>query len=167
MSLRSGLFVAGLILVLSVAGCGGGNTVTVEGLVPVGGTLLVDGKPLDGVVLTFVPEISENNRGGAGETDASGAFTVTHLNAQEPGLPPGKYRIYYSRMRLPDGSAAPELKEGEQPDPDNIQVETLPTHLTTSDPQYPAEMVEIPEGGNTNLELSISTKEPSGATGPR
>ncbi|MCA9115872.1 MAG: hypothetical protein KDA79_12370, partial [Planctomycetaceae bacterium] len=88
MSLRSWLCVPGLIAVLTVAGCGGGGEeVSIDGLVPVGGTLTVDGKPLDGVVLTFVPETSVNNRGGAGKTDAAGGFTVTHLNQKQPGLP--------------------------------------------------------------------------------
>ena len=157
MSLRSCLFALGLISVLSVVGCGGGNSVSIEPLVPVGGTLLVDGKSLDGVVVTFTPESSENNRGGAGKTDANGAFTVTHLNLNQPGLPPGNYTVTYSRMRLPDGSAAPELKEGEQPDPTNVQDETLPAHLTTPTPSADNQ-VKIPMDGNTKLQLEISVK---------
>lgn len=151
------LLVPGLTLTIFVVGCGGAGSVSIDPLVPVGGTLLVDGKPLDGVVVTFSPETGKNNRGGAGKTNATGAFTVTHLNENKPGLPPGKYTLSYSRMRLPDGSAAPELKDGEQPDPANIQVETFPVHLTTPNPNVPANQVVIPEGGNTKLELQIST----------
>ena len=161
MSLRSWLFVPGLISTFFLVGCGGGSDVSIEDLVPVGGTLLVDGKPLDGVVVTFIPEISKNNRGGSGTTDATGAFTVTHLNENLPGLPPGKYTLAYSRMRLPDGSAAPEPKEGTPVDDAIIQVETLPQHLQTPDPKVLSNQVEIPKDGNTKLELKVSTKDSS------
>ena len=105
MSLRSLLLVLGLSSLVAV-GCGGGGEV--EKLVPVGGTLLIDGKPLDGVVVTFTPaEVKKNSRGGSGTTDATGAFIVTHIDQNLPGLSPGKYSLSYSRMRLPNGSAAP------------------------------------------------------------
>ncbi len=150
MSLRCRLILPGLISVLFVVGCGGEPA---EELVPVGGTLLVDGEPLDGVSVIFHPVDGENNRGGYGTTDSTGAFNVTHFVQKEPGLPPGKYSITYSRMRLPDGSAAPPLEPGEPPDPENIQVETLPESLTLGDSNR---QVEIPPGGNSNLELEIS-----------
>ena len=166
MLLRFLLFIPVLISVISVAGCGADSDVSVGPLVPVGGTLLVDGEPLDGVVVNFIPESSENNRGGAGRTDATGAFTVTHLNQDQPGLPPGTYTLSYSRMRLLDGSAAPEVKEGEQPDPANIQVESFPPHLTTLNVNLPDNQVQIPENGITELELKISVKSPGGVMPP-
>jgi len=153
MSLRPLLFVTGLISACFVVGCGGGDGGPVEALVPVGGKLLVDGEPLDGVLMTFIPVGSKNSRGGSGTTDASGVFTITDLDQNLPGLPSGKYIIAYSRMRLPDGSAAPE------PDPDKpgiIQIETLPEHLQTPDENV---SVEIPQDGNTKLELKISLKK--------
>jgi len=155
MSLRNLLFVAGLILACFVVGCGGGAG-PVEALVPVGGTLLVDGEPLDGVTVTLVPTDSKNSRGGSGTTDASGAFTITDLDQNLLGLPVGKYNPIYSRMRLEDGSAAPKLEAGQEPDPGQIQVETLPQHLQTPDTNV---SVEIPQDGNTKLELEISLKK--------
>jgi hypothetical protein len=157
MSLRALLFVPGLISVLFVAGCGGGGG-PVETLVPVGGKLLVDGEPLDGVVVTFIPEISKNRRGGSGTTDATGAFTVTDLDQNLPGLPSGKYTLAYSRRRLPDGSAGPKPEAGKTADTGIIRVETLPTHLTTPNPNVLSNQVEIPKDGNTKLELKISMK---------
>jgi hypothetical protein len=103
--------------------------------------------------MTFIPVGSKNSRGGSGTTDASGVFTITDLDQNLPGLPSGKYIIAYSMMRLPDGSAAPE------PDPDKpgiIQIETLPEHLQTPDENV---SVEIPQDGNTKLELKISLKK--------
>lgn len=158
MSLRSLLFVPGLITVFFSVGCGG----SVEALVPVGGTLLVDGMPLDGVDVNFIPE-KANHRGGTGTTDAAGAFTVKDLGQNLPGLPVGKYLVSYSRRRLPNGSAAPEPKEGTPVDPGLIRVETLPAHLTTPDPKG---IVEIPKNGNTKLQLKASKTSTSGLTGP-
>ncbi|MFN0196086.1 MAG: hypothetical protein ACKVT0_05030 [Planctomycetaceae bacterium] len=159
MSLRALLFVPGLISAFFAVGCGGGG-VPVETLVPVGGTLLVDGKPLDGVEVTFIPEVTKNRRGGTGTTDAAGAFTITDLEQNQPGLPVGKYSIAYSRMRLPDGSAGPKPGEGQPANPGLIRVETLPSHLTTPDPKVPPNQVEIPKDGNTKLELKISATPP-------
>jgi hypothetical protein len=163
MSLRSFLSVAGLVSATLLAGCGGGH---VDLLVPVGGKLLVDGKPLDGVVVTFLPDISENLRGGSGTTDESGAFVVTDLAQNKPGLTPGNYTVTYSRMRLPDGSAMPKVDPANPPPPGLIRVETLPGFLTTPNPKDPTRQVVIPEEGNSNLELNASIKKGPGPSGP-
>ena len=161
MTHRSFLFVPGLMSILIAVGCGAAG----EPLAPVGGKLLVDGAPLDGVVVTFVPE-KANSRGGAGSTDAAGSFRVTSIDQNRPGLPPGRYIVAYSRMRLPDGSAAPEPKEGVPVDPGIIRVETLPEHLVTPNSKVLANQVEIPKEGNTNLELKISKKRSPAMMGP-
>lgn len=163
MSLRSLLLVPGLLSTSLLLGCGGAP---VEKLVPVGGTLLIDGKPLDGVVITFTPELTKKSRGGFGTTDAAGAFTVTHMGQNEPGLAPGKYSVSYSRMRLPDGSAAPKPEPGKPVNPKHIQVETLPMQMTAPDPRATARQVEIPKDGNTKLELKANKKNASGMVGP-
>jgi hypothetical protein len=162
-SLRSLLVVPGLVSAAFVAGCAGESPAL---LVPVEGKLLVDGKPLDGVDVTFIPEISENNRGGAGTTDDSGAFTVTDLTQNKPGLPPGKYKLTFSRMRLPDGSAVPKSEPNQPVSPGVIRVESLPAFLTTPDPNDPSRTVQIPEEGSSNLELKTSLKKGAGLRGP-
>jgi hypothetical protein len=153
-----GQFALGFGLVCFVVGCGGAPPV--ETLVPVGGTLMVNGKPLDGVTVTFIPEISKNNRGGSGTTGADGSFKVTDLTQNLPGLAVGKYTIAYSRMRLPDGSAPPETKEGVPANPGIIRVETLPTHFQSPDPRSPGSTVDIPAAGNTALQLQIQARLP-------
>ena len=164
MSLRALLFVPVLISALAVLGCGGAPG---EKLVPVGGKLLIDGQPLDGVEVSFIPEMSKkNSRGGSGVTDATGAFTVTDLDQNLPGLAPGKYSLAYSRRRLPDGSAGPKPEAGKPVDPGIIRVETLPAHLTIPNPKVPASQVEIPAAGNTNLELKASKKMSAALMGP-
>lgn len=152
-----------LIVACLVMGCGGAT----EALVPVEGKVVVDGKPLDGVVVTFIPEASvKNRRGGSGTTDATGAFKVIDADQNRPGLPVGKYTVAYSRMRLPDGSAAPMPQAGVPADPGIIRVETFPQHLLTPDAKLPANQVEISKDGNTKVELTISTAFNPALMGP-
>lgn len=145
----------GLMATVFLVGCGEEPP---EALVPVSGTILVNGKPMDGITITFIPEIAKNSRGGAGTTSVDGSFTVTDLTQNLPGLAPGKYMVSYSRMRLPNGDAAPEPKEDEPVNPGIIRVETLPSHLQTPDPRNPASFVEIPKEGNTSIQLMISAR---------
>lgn len=158
MALRTWLLVSGLMATGLLAGCNRSDAL-IEPLVPAGGILLIDGKPMDGVLISFVPEASKKGRrGGTALTNDNSEFTVTDLVQNKPGLPVGKYTLIYSRMRKPDGSAAPQLEPGEKPDPANIQVESFPLHLRTPDPTKAQYQVEIPEDGNENLELKASTK---------
>ncbi len=157
MHVRYWQFGLGLMSAFFVVGCGSGSGPP-ETLVPVAGTVMVNGKPLDGVVVTFIPEITKNNQGGSGTTSASGAFTVTDVTQNLPGLAPGKYTIAYSRMRLPDGSAPPEPKEGQPVNPGIIRVETLPAHLQSPDPRVPGSLVDVPKEGTTSLQFTIRAK---------
>lgn len=158
MSLRAWLVFPQITAVFLLVGCGGGGGPEAK-LVPVGGTLLVDGAPLDGVTVNFIPDVSiKDSRGGSGTTDATGAFTVTDTNQNRPGLPAGKYTLTYSRMRLPDGSAAPKAEAGKPIDPGIIRVETFPEHLTMLNPRVVTNQLEIPKEGNPKLDLKISLK---------
>ena len=92
MTLRSQILAPGLFAALCALGCGASEEkLPIEPLVPVGGKLLVDGKPLDGVVITFIPDGTKKGPGGSGTTDSAGAFTITDLHQKKPGLPVGKY----------------------------------------------------------------------------
>lgn len=158
MALRTWLLVSGLMATGLMAGCNRSDAL-IEPLVPAGGKLLIDGKPMDGVLISFVPEASKKGRrGGTALTNDKGEFTVTDLIQNKPGLPVGKYTLTYSRMRKPDGSAAPATEPGKPIDPGNIQVESFPVHLRNPDPTKAENQVEIPKDGNKNLELKASLK---------
>lgn len=163
---RHWLVVAGLMAAPFFTGCGGSDGL-VEPLAPAGGKLLIDDQPMDGVVINFNPVVAaKGRRGGSAITNSSGEFTATDLVQNKPGLPAGKYTLSYSRRRKPDGTAAPPFKPGDKHDPKNIQVETLPMHLTSPDSTKPAYQVDIPKEGNTKLELKASTKDGSRPKGP-
>lgn len=86
---------SGLLLV--AGGCGSGDMVPVEGVVT------LDGQPLEGAAVSFVPD--QKGRPAQGETDAAGKFTLSTAAAGD-GVVPGKYKVGVSKMEKPSGGAA-------------------------------------------------------------
>jgi len=91
----------GLCLVL--AGCGGSS------LIPVSGTVLVDGKPLTGAAgaVMFVPV--KGGTSAAGSLQKDGTFKLA--TGAAPGLAPGEYQVGVTAMTptVPKpGSSEPE-----------------------------------------------------------
>lgn len=79
-----------LLLVLALAmffeGCGGGKT-----LLPVTGSLLVDGKAAEGATLLFHPKDATTGSLATATTDANGNFSlVSNMN---PGIVAGSYKV--------------------------------------------------------------------------
>ena len=70
----------------TVAGCGKGG----EKQYPVSGTVTVDGKGGDGVLLLFHPEKTTGDVGAA-TSDANGKYNAVYKT--KPGLPAGKYKV--------------------------------------------------------------------------
>ena len=81
-------------LVLLMAGCGGSDTT--PGLVPVTGTVTLDGAPLDGAAVTFLPQFGDSERAPRGLTSADGTYELFYAN-NEPGVKPGAYTVSVSR----------------------------------------------------------------------
>jgi hypothetical protein len=75
------------LFVAAIAGCGGARTTPVEGVV------LLDGKPLAGASIQFVPQ--EKGRQATAETDASGQFAMSTLQPRD-GVLPGTYKVVIS-----------------------------------------------------------------------
>jgi len=73
-----------LILTLALVGCGKSRTTPVEGIV------LLDGKPLAGASVMFVPQ--GTGRDATGQTDASGQFVMSTFQPRD-GVVPGSYKV--------------------------------------------------------------------------
>jgi hypothetical protein len=76
-----------------MAGCGGGVS-----LHPVNGIVTLDGAPLDGAAVTFLPDVGTKTLGGMARTGAGGKFTLVGAKG-EIGLAPGKYKVTVSKMK--------------------------------------------------------------------
>ena len=63
-------------LAAAVAGCSGAAAHQPK-LFPVSGIVTLDGKPLSGVVVEFIPTGSTHGNGAAGRTDKAGKYELT------------------------------------------------------------------------------------------
>jgi len=84
---------ATLFLILTMIGCGGGSAGPAT--FPVEGTLKVGGKPIADVNVQLIP-LDPSKLGGAGKTDATGAFKIIATNGQE-GAVVGKYKVILNK----------------------------------------------------------------------
>lgn len=82
---KSSYFFASLLM-MGLAGCGGPS------LVPVKGTVKVEGKPAKGVVLTFIREgAGPEDFPATAVTEENGTFTL--VTAEKNGAELGKYKV--------------------------------------------------------------------------
>lgn len=81
-----------LLLILASCGCGGKDAP-----VKVEGTVTLDGKPLEGAVVAFVP-VSEGLRQAVGTTGSDGSFRLTTFNFGDGALP-GEYKITITKQQ--------------------------------------------------------------------
>ena len=79
----SSVLVCASIICFIISGCGGTS------YIPVSGTVTVDGKPMEGVTLSFLPEAGGTN--ASGTTSPVGTFTVR--TSDKNGCLPGTYVV--------------------------------------------------------------------------
>jgi hypothetical protein len=159
----------GLVAFLSIAalaaGCGGGESedsvddrlAKLEALVPVSGVVTVGGKPLPGVVVTFLPD----DWGPAhGETDDEGRYSLE--TAARPGAIPGTYKVAMSYLVAADGRVLGlDSRSGFNADPAvATAVEKLPpeyasTEKTTLTAEIP------PNGGAIDFVIDAQVEPPA------
>ncbi len=103
-----------LVAVL-ISACGSGQEppkVLAE-LVPTQGTVTLDGKPLSGATVTFIPEDGQKGtRRASAICNESGVYElITPIAKMKPeetkGIAPGKYKVTISKYLMKDGSAIP------------------------------------------------------------
>lgn len=130
-------------------GCGGGPT-----LVPASGTVTLDGKPLEGATLSFIPAPSNAvSTSGTDISGPSGNFRMTYNG--RAGLSPGKYRVAVSKTEevLPKGKEISPIfaKASVEKQLMGIAKETIP-------PQKFDKEIEIPPEGATDFALDFKSK---------
>jgi len=80
-----------------------------DGLVPVGGTVKLDGVALSGAMVEFHAERGVRGNGGSAMTDAAGRFTLLSPQGRK-GIFPGEYRITVT-CRKPTAEAERQVAE--------------------------------------------------------
>lgn len=83
-------------------GCGGRNP-KLPPLVPVEGTVTLDGQPLEGAYVQFHPVGETRGTGAAANTGAEGRYELIAPDRSK-GAPVGQYRVTISKLVMPDGS---------------------------------------------------------------
>jgi len=100
------------------SGCGDGLV-----LVPVEGTVLLDGQPLAYKSLLFLPEGETGGNGAGGFTDGDGNYKLNAVvfgaTTDRPGCPPGTYRVVVSEPTIPisakDFTSDSDTDSGDEP----------------------------------------------------
>jgi hypothetical protein len=97
-----------LIMVLAGSGCGGGGVK----LTKVDGKVTLDGSPLEGANITFVPE-DNNGPLATGVTGSDGSYRLTTYNTGD-GAVAGKYKVTIIR-KVEGEQGAPKLSPSDDP----------------------------------------------------
>ena len=86
-----------------LVGCNSGS---VSGTVPASGKVTYKGAPVEGAIVTFVPQ--GNGRTATATTRAGGVFSLTTVDSS--GALPGKYRVTVDKVEYGAGTS-PSMEE--------------------------------------------------------
>lgn len=107
------LSIGGVLVMMAVTGCGGSG----PELVPVEGTLTLDGKPLAHKTVFFAPLDDTPGHGAGGSSNAEGEYTlkavVPGATRDYSGIPPGRYRVTVFEPMFPIDTLMED--EGDEP----------------------------------------------------
>ena len=132
------LIVVCIALLASSAGCGG------AGLVPVAGTITLDGKPLSGARIGMELVGGEKDfRLFHGETDANGKYTIKPFERNRTGALAGEYRVMITSVIAPPGAN---------------EMTVLPKEPVPQEYRDGSKTLTVPEGGITNADFAIRTR---------
>lgn len=138
-------------------GCGGDGR---PELVAIDGTLTLDGEPLDGALVAFIPDAANEIQRGSKGFSASGGKLVVGTYAADDGLPIGKYKVTVIKEELKGD--VPEDFNMEDPSQNLKPVKsTIFTPLHYSNPEETDLVVEVTKDG-----MSPSTIALEGGSGP-
>lgn len=145
----------GLCITAAVAGCSDADGyVTPVNLTDITGTVTLDGEPLAGATLSFIPETGTAGTGGFALTNDSGQFDAQHYSL-EYGLEPGSYDVAFSRLQMPDGKPLPSGIDAT----DAGAIEGLPQHLVEIVPEnHPYRVVVTGDSSDVSFELTSKRK---------
>lgn len=138
-----------------LAGCGGGVVKKGPALVPVDGTVTLDGKPLAEASVMF-------GAGSAfGQTDATGHYELKAQGAKK-GCPVGDYKVVVEKWVKADGSVY-QSAEGISPMDAGAKQTIPPQYSDMEKTELKAKVTE--SGGKFNFELKSGASAPKAKAG--
>lgn len=151
-----------LVLLGALYGCGASTEIpkVYTNLVVTSGTVTLNGKPLQGAAITFIPVGHDAVRRAYGKTDATGRYELmTPVRGrsidESQGAIPGKYQVMINKLRMPDGSDVAE----EVTDADAMEkgaVEALPAIY--SNPEKTRLTAEVSNVSKQGKEIDFDLK---------
>jgi len=147
-------FLVALLLGSVALGCGGAKKDAPK-TVPVSGTVTVDGQPIGGATVTFLPT-STDRHGATGTTDATGRYTL--FVGDNRGAMPGNYKVTIQYFVKKDGTpfiVTPET------DMETVQGEIKPAlPAKYSDPEKTELTTTVPDKGTDKADFKLETGAP-------
>lgn len=123
-------WIACLVSVAGLAGCGGSSPAAVlPTTVPVGGVVLLDGKPLPRASVKFIPRGATKGVECYGITDDMGKYELMQMRGGT-GAPPGEYMVVVNAFAKPDGTPV-SMGPGDPPPANVGAVESLPPRYSS------------------------------------
>jgi hypothetical protein len=134
-------------LLLACLGCNSGS---VSGTVPASGKVTYKGAPVEGAIVTFVPE--GNGRTATATTRAGGVFSLTTVDSS--GALPGKYRVTVDKVEYGAGGS-PSMEEAARGNPAEGQAKrVLPAKYAAAASTPLA--IEVSTGGKKDIDLALA-----------
>jgi hypothetical protein len=140
---------------LFLAGCSGGPTI-----VPVSGTVRLNGEPYPNAIVTFQPLGSkledELGRGSTGKTGPDGRYTLIY-DGERPGAVVGKHRVRICTDLSAGGEAKDDRSESDPTWRPGRRAEPIPVEWhDKSEKEF-----TVPSGGTDQADFNIETKQPA------
>jgi hypothetical protein len=161
MRLLSGWTSGMLLLLTATIGCGGSGMT----LVPLTGTLTLDGEPLAFKSVMLIPIDGTPGHGAGGYSDSSGKYTLRAIVPGAvkdfPGCPPGRYQVVVTEPQIPISDAdfanpaAQMATETDEPAPAIALINTSPKK-----PAKGAIPAMYTSNRTSPLALDVSTETP-------
>jgi len=149
-SIRFALALFSVILLVGLAGCSGSKG---PALVPVKGTLTINGQAADGVTITFSPvDVGKPSASGPVK---NGAFELFTGSEGKPGAAPGKYKVVLAESSgsLEAAMAAMKQSKGAKGGPTAKQKVSFPEKFKSADKSD--KEVEVKSGAD-EIKIDIS-----------
>ncbi|MBL8851321.1 MAG: hypothetical protein JNG89_16685 [Planctomycetaceae bacterium] len=141
-----------LPLLLGLTLCAGCGESPYPELFPASGTITLDGAPLDGATVAFIPSKSNQMQPSYGYTDPDGKYELKTPEGYG-GVSPGEYRIVISKIVMPDGSPVPPGSQTGGAEGD----ESIP--YPHSDPRATSNVAVVAEGSDVFDVAIVSIQE--------